>query len=820
MLANKISLRFAVSFAFAALLCLALLLSSALQLRNQEKVLLSMGDKVMVAGATDVQRHLIEFLQIPEQSNKIVAGLMKTMQLNPSTNLSTMDEPLRNTLKQVLADKTALSVIGFGSKTGSFIGFRREHQTQNFNLLLKDDRTQNFLNIYPSDQLTSPMVTIKNYDPRQRPWYPLAVDSLAMAWSDIYSNIDEQQSVTISNSLPVFNQQQELIGALVSDIRIDKFNSFLQQQSQIGTGAIFIIDAQDRLVAHSSTDSVLANGNSTTPRGERVKAIESSHPLIKTAAAHLNQGPQFSFQSEKDRIYAHVLPLNYSNIPWRIVILTPEKDLVGALRQEQRQTTLLILLIGLGIAILSWFVLGRITRPIISTAKAAEKLGQADWQPLPMPRFQLRETALLTMTFNDMAAKLALSFEQMNQQIRFDSMTGLMNRNGLTVAVNDWGFSPAQNQLMLLIGLDGYRAINDSVGHALGDALLKSIAVRLQQNIPADALLARTAGAEFTILIPEVTDQETAVFTTLRYLAYFSEAFQAAESADEVVVTASIGVVQGQFKRLELTDWLRNASVALGKAKAKGFGSYALFEASMIEQSIAKTRITNELKLALERNEFQVYFQPVIDLQNGETIGAEALIRWQSSRGMISPGVFIPAAEDSGLILQIGNWVLRESCQQIANKLKAGWRADFDVHVNVSVRQLIQSDFYEQLLQILQETGLPPHNLTLEITESCLVTQSEVVASLIKRVRKLGVSIAIDDFGTGYSSLAYLHQFDFDYLKIDQSFIARMLENIQDEAIVSAIISMASGFKVVLVGEGIETEAQANRLRELGCQRV
>jgi diguanylate cyclase (GGDEF)-like protein len=388
------------------------------------------------------------------------------------------------------------------------------------------------------------------------------------------------------------------------------------------------------------------------------------------------------------------------------------------------------------------------------------------------------------------------------------------------VAVNDWGFSAAQNQLMLLIGLDGYRAINDSVGHTLGDALLKSIANRLRENIPADALLARTAGAEFTILIPAVKNHDEAIFTTLRYLAYFSEAFKAAESADEVVVTASIGMVLGQFKRAELGDWLRNTSVALGKAKAKGFGSYSLFEPSMIEQSIAKTRITNELKLAIERHEFLVYFQPVIDLQTGETIGAEALVRWDSPRGMISPGVFIPAAEDSGLILHIGNWVLRESCQQIADKLKAGWRSDFDVHVNVSVRQLIQSDFYEQLTIILQETGLPPHNLTLEITESCLVTQSEVVASLIKRVRQLGVSIAIDDFGTGYSSLAYLHQFDFDYLKIDQSFIARMLENVQDEAIVAAIISMASGFKVQLVGEGVETQAQANRLRELGCQRV
>ncbi|QZA77497.1 EAL domain-containing protein [Deefgea tanakiae] len=795
-------------------------MSSVLQLRNQEKVLLSLGEKVMAAEALDVQRNLIEFLYIPEQSNRIVSGLIETMQLKPTSDLAMLDAPLRNTFKQTMADKTALSVIGFGSEMGGFIGFRREDQSQVFNLLLQDDRTKNALNIYPSDQLSTPTASIQNYDPRTRPWYQPVAEKKTMLWSDIYSNIDEKKAVTISNSLPVFNNQQQLIGVLVSDIRIDQFNRFLLNQSSLGTGAIFIVDAQNRLVAHSSTDSVLSHGQSQTPRGERILAVESSKPLISAAAEQLNGERKFSFHFEKERIYGHILPLEYSGIQWRIVVLTPEQDLVGTLRQEQQQTMLLILLIGLGIAILSWFVLGRITRPIISTAKAAEKLGHTDWQPLPMPRIQLQETALLTTTFNDMAAKLALSFEQMNRQIRFDNMTGLMNRNGLTVAVNDWGFSPAQNQLMLLIGLDGYRAINDSVGHTLGDALLKSIANRLMQNIPPDALLARTAGAEFTILIPEANNQDEAIFTTLRYLAYFSEAFKAAESSDEVVVTASIGLVYGQFKRLELNDWLRNASVALGKAKAKGFGSYALFEASMIEQSIAKTRITNELKLAIERQEFQVFFQPVIDLQTGETIGAEALIRWQSPRGMISPGVFIPAAEDSGLILQIGNWVLRESCQQIANKLKAGWRADFDVHVNVSVRQLIQSDFYEQLLQILQETGLPAHNLTLEITESCLVTQSEVVASLIKRVRSLGVSIAIDDFGTGYSSLAYLHQFDFDYLKIDQSFIARMLENIQDEAIVSAIISMASGFKVVLVGEGIETEAQANRLRELGCQRV
>lgn len=809
------------SFAFAALLCLALWLSSVLQLRNQERVLLNLGDKVISAAALNVQRNLAEFLYTPEQSNKIMAGLIETMQLTPGSDLSILDAPLRNTFEHTLGEKAALSVIGFGSDSGSFIAFRRAEQSQTFNLMLQDDRTQQQLHIYASDQLGTPTASIANYDPRTRPWYLPVAQQRRMLWSDIYSNIDEKQAITISNSLPVFDSRQQLIGVLVSDIRIDQFNQFLLQQSSLGSGAIFVVDQHNRLVAHSSTDSVLASGKTATPRGERLLASESSNPLIRTAAAQLQQDKNFSFTLDQERIYARILPFTHpGGIDWRIVVLIPEKDLVGELRHEQRLMMGFILLIGLGIAILGWFVLGRITRPIISTAQAAEKLGQADWQPIPAPRIQLRETALLTHTFNDMAAKLALSFEQMNRQIRFDDMTGLMNRNGLSVAVNDWAVPASRSQLMLLIGLDGYRAINDSVGHTLGDALLKSIAVRLEHNIPANALLARTAGAEFTIFIPEIQSDDEAIYTTLRYLAYFSEAFQAAESADEVVVTASIGVVYGHFKRAELNDWLRNASIALGKAKAKGFGSFTLFEPAMIEQSIAKTRLTTELKLALEREEFRVFFQPVIDLQNGETIGAEALIRWESPRGMISPGVFIPAAEDSGLILQIGNWVLRESCQQIANKLKAGWRSDFDIHVNVSVRQLIQSDFYEQLQQILQETALPAHNLTLEITESCLVTQSELVASLIKRVRQLGVGVAIDDFGTGYSSLAYLHQFDFDYLKIDQSFIARMLENIQDEAIVSAIISMAAGFKVILVGEGVETEAQANRLRELGCQRV
>ncbi|MCB5196454.1 bifunctional diguanylate cyclase/phosphodiesterase [Deefgea salmonis] len=807
------------SFTFAALLILALLLSSWLQFQNQNKAIENLAEKIMAEQANEVRHQLLDFLAIPILNNQILNNLFEIQTINEKTDLSKLNQPFINTYTHVLGNKPALSLIGFGSASGQFIALLRDQQITR--LLLKDQRTQNQLQLYPQAEIGAESQIIPGYDPRDRPWYQAAIHSGQASWSDVYATFDQAQSATLSYSSPVYNQVNQLIGVLMSDINIDHFNQFLLEQTLLGHGAIFIVDQQQRLVTHSSPRSVMTTMHNQP--AQRTLAKDSEQAQIRAASALLNQGANLKthFQLRGERIYFQSISLNNQpGIDWRIIILIPEKDLIGNLKQNQRNTVLVILLIGLAVAMLAWWLLGRITRPIISTTLAAEKLGHADWQAIPSSGIQLKETALLTKTFNEMAGKLALSFEQLNQQIRFDSMTGLMNRNGLAVAINDWAYTPSQSQLMLLIGLDGYRAINDSVGHALGDALLQSISVRLLEHLPPNALLARTAGAEFTILLPEISSPEEATYTTLRYLAYFSEAFQAEQSADEIVVTASIGAVYERFRRCDLTDWLRNASVALGKAKAKGFGSYTLFEAEMIEQSIAKTRLTSELKLALERQEFRVFFQPVIDLQNGETIGAEALIRWESPRGMISPGVFIPAAEDSGLILQIGNWVLRESCQQIADQLKAGWRDDFDVHVNVSVRQLIQSDFYEQLLFILQTTGLPAHNLTLEITESCLVTQSEVVAKLIRRVRALGVGIAIDDFGTGYSSLAYLHQFDFDYLKIDQSFIARMLENIQDEAIVSAIISMAAGFKVILVGEGVETEAQANRLRELGCQRV
>jgi EAL domain-containing protein (putative c-di-GMP-specific phosphodiesterase class I) len=225
----------------------------------------------------------------------------------------------------------------------------------------------------------------------------------------------------------------------------------------------------------------------------------------------------------------------------------------------------------------------------------------------------------------------------------------------------------------------------------------------------------------------------------------------------------------------------------------------------------------SELRQALEKEQFLVHYQPVVNLATGEIDGAEALIRWKSpTRGMVAPGIFIPVAEESDLILALGEWVLRHAIHDIAQRAPQ-LPAHFDLHVNVSARQLIQSDFAETLRQALQSNGLDPRHLTLELTESVLVAKDEVTEERLRSIRALGVKIAIDDFGTGYSSLAYLSRLPFDCLKIDQSFVRNLSKSPQDAAIVTAILHMAEGFGVTVVAEGVETETEAQILREMGC---
>jgi diguanylate cyclase (GGDEF)-like protein len=539
-------------------------------------------------------------------------------------------------------------------------------------------------------------------------------------------------------------------------------------------------------------------------------------------AAPTESGSGFTLRHEGELYFGRVSPYSDTRgLDWRIVVLVPETELLGEIRSAQGRSMLLVSGIALLAIALGLWGIGRITRPILDTAAAANRLARGRWQDSPPGNIAeaatLRETALLVRAFNEMAERLQQSFGRMREQLIYDDLTRALTRRGL-LEQTDWALPrPAA---LVLVGLDGFRAINNSLGHGTGDQLLQGIAERLRERLPG-LRLARLGGDEFALLhMGLVAPLDPAALGRLGrdVMALFEHPFCSGE--DEILVSASAGVVGGLLPAASLGDWLRHGSVALSEAKRLGRGQVVVFEPAMMERSTQRARLAMELRQALEREELRVHYQPVVTLAEGRMTGMEALLRWKHpERGWISPGVFIPVAEESDLILALGDWVLRRATRDVAERL-AALPEDFELHVNVSVRQLIQSDFAHTLQGILRETGLPASRLTLEITESLLLVQDVATEEHLRQLRSLGVKIAIDDFGTGYSSLAYLQRLPFDCLKVDQSFVRNLSKSEQDAAIVTAVLRMAEGLGVSAVAEGVETEAEAQRLRELGCLRA
>jgi diguanylate cyclase (GGDEF)-like protein len=371
---------------------------------------------------------------------------------------------------------------------------------------------------------------------------------------------------------------------------------------------------------------------------------------------------------------------------------------------------------------------------------------------------------------------------------------------------------------VLFLDLDGFKHINDSLGHPIGDKLLQSIAKRLVGCVRCTDTVSRQGGDEFVILLSEMAQQEDAAISVLRIL----EAVAKAHSIDQhdLHLTASIGVSVYPDDGEDAETLIKNADTAMYQAKENGRQSYQFFKSVMNVRAVERQSIEESLRRALERKEFSVHYQPKVRLATGEITGAEALLRWNHpTRGPVSPAKFIPVAEDCGLILPIGHWVLREACKQARAWLDAGLPLG-SVAVNISSMEFREDHFLENVFTTLSETGLDPRFLELELTESVLMKRVESAASVLKTLRTRGVQIAVDDFGTGYSSLSYLRKFPIDALKIDQSFVRQITSAPDDSTIVTAVISMGRSLKLRVVAEGVETQEELEFLRARLCDEA
>lgn len=474
---------------------------------------------------------------------------------------------------------------------------------------------------------------------------------------------------------------------------------------------------------------------------------------------------------------------------------------------------------------------------IFLTAKAAKadfrqgmELGADDYITKPFTRAELlgaiasrlkKQAALETLYHTELQQAKA----ELNYLIHYDRLTHLPNHLSLREQFKQLQPKDTSDEKLvtvLSLDLDRFNQINDNLGQAVGDVLLKAVADRIKACVDSLGIVARLNATQFAIIL--AFDRQNACPTQYKrevgnlaqnLLNSLSQTFELANQ--ELFITASIGIALYPRDGQEIEQLLNHANTALTQAKQQGGNQYQFYTTAFNIGSSDRLALQSSLRHALERQELLLYYQPQVSLKTGQIIGAEALVRWQHpDRGLISPDKFIPIAEETGLIVPIGEWVLKTACQQTKVWQNAGF-SHLRIAVNLSSRQFSQIDLRHQLVAILMETGLDPKYIELELTESMLVHNTEVAIRRLNALKSLGVEIAIDDFGTGYSSLSYLQQFPFDILKIDRCFIHNIMDNPNNAAITKAIIEMAKTLNLKLMVEGVETEDELSFVCQNQC---
>jgi diguanylate cyclase (GGDEF)-like protein/PAS domain S-box-containing protein len=409
--------------------------------------------------------------------------------------------------------------------------------------------------------------------------------------------------------------------------------------------------------------------------------------------------------------------------------------------------------------------------------------------------------------------------EHLQYLAHHDPLTELPNRAMLTERMRHAiQLSQRNNSRMavLFLDVDRFKVINDSLGHEVGDKLLQNLAQRLCSSVREGDTVARLGGDEFIVLVEEIIDSSDVAHVARNIAEAFSRPVYLEDH--ELYVTTSIGISVYPEDGVETGILIKNADTAMYRAKDRGRNNYQFYSADMSSRAFERLTLESGLRRALEREEFTLHYQPQIDISTGRTIGVEALIRWQHPElGLVSPADFIPLLEETGMIVPVGEWILKTACQQNKYWQDQGIEG-LTVSVNLSVRQFYEKDMVDMIGRTLEDTGLAPGLLDLEITESVIMKSADTTIETLKELNKLGVSLAIDDFGTGYSSLSYLKRFPIDRLKIDQAFVRDITTDPDDASIVSTIIAMAHNLKMGVVAEGVETVEQEQYLRDSNCE--
>lgn len=606
----------------------------------------------------------------------------------------------------------------------------------------------------------------------------------------------------------------EFTGAAVGVLNLNYVTTELKKLANNRLMNVTIVDRNDRVIASTRDDLAVMNPYNWAEWGEASEIIGGLYHWFPDAIRNpMNRWGESSY-------------FKIMTIPelgdWSVIVEAPIAPYRDRLYSYYIKIFSVLLACGLIFIFISNVISEIIVRPIKllthTTTNLPEKI--AENQSVNWKGSFIQEINTLISNSKDTATRLQSMFAEIQLLAYYDCLTGLPNRVNFNQRLqaylkeaDDHGHTAA----ILFIDVDRFKMVNDTFGHTKGDQLLKLVVVRVQECLGQDAILSRMGGDEFIALLPNVTREQSEQIAQA-VLAAFK--IPISLSDHEVYTTPSIGISLFPTDGDSEMELIKNADQAMYMVKKTGRNGYSFYEGKLNTSLSNQMSLETMLHKALDNHEFELFYQPRMELKTGQIIGLEALIRWRHPvQGMISPAEFIPIAEESGLISPIGEWVLRTACSQNKAWQNEGYKP-VCVSVNLSVRQFKDKDLVRNISGILNETQLDPRYLELEITENISMNNEEQVLSTLQEIRKLGVKISIDDFGTGYSSLNYLVNYPIDFLKIDQSFVRNIQSQSNDVSIVKAIIFIAHSIGLKVVAEGVETEEQLNLLRELECDDV
>ncbi|MDX6040802.1 EAL domain-containing protein [Scandinavium lactucae] len=817
---SSCSLTGAIRTLFIAFYCMVFAIVSTVVYLDRQSLLDTMSHNLFVSKTSMLKASVENYINIPRQADSVLRDELEHTKTD-NIPVSEVYADIINTMNDVYKGSINLNLLQFGNLQGDYIGVSH-HSTgaKEEYLTLKDASTHHILTSY-AGLSTRSTVSMQNphYDIMHRPWYQSPNENRKPFWTPVYRDLNTGRELGIAYSVPAYNSKGHYIGVIASELHLQNLNKMLIDLLPYRDSHLLIMDEHHQIIA-SSVRALRTPAKSDMALPSLTK--NTSPVITNIGKMLLDAAPNEVINTplRDARYYASRIPItdDSGQLKWQAVLIVPASSIVSSVNLHDNFMIVGLILTFMLSATLVHVVLARITAPLSHMVQRTKVMESGQWPQGPAS-YQFKEIAELESSFTHLSQRLSDSFEQMRKKIEYDPVSGLYTRSGL---LNDERIYQHHN-LIALVHVTNMKSIMNTLGNKYADEFMTEFMQQAQTVLPTNIIVARDNIDKFIIVFPGMNQKSDYE----KYIGIINSLFSLNRQSGKnentnILFTGNAGMVLREITPDSITDILMHAWIALRHAEKIGNAQTRLYTPEMLETELTNIHLHDSFSGAMASNEIYLVIQPIVGKDDSTSCNeGECLVRWRSEKlGDIPPDVFIPVAEESGLIIPLGRWIIEEACRELAAMIHRGAPANFRLHINISAIQLLQQGFAWHLLDTIQLNGLTNENICIEITESVLDRDMHQAGQVLNYLRRHHILICLDDFGAGFSSLSYLHNIHFDMIKISRHLISNRLKNEKSLSVFNSLLILAKGFQVPLIAMGIEDAAMREHYFTLGCERV